>query len=132
MADIKGRPKKAVIQEKNIGFYLTWKQYAIVQKKAEAAHVNISDYMRKVALNAYVKAKWTAEEREMVKSLIGLSAGIHQLAMIAKDQGVASAEQLFLKYGDGPFEEAAGLTTSPAVEPVHGFKFTIGVLLRLE
>jgi hypothetical protein len=100
MADIKGRPKKAIIQEKNIGFYVTWKQYTVIQKKAEQAHVNISDYMRQMAVNGYVKAKWTAEEREMVKKLIGISAGIHQLVLIAREKGAVEVEQVFLEYRD--------------------------------
>ena len=85
MSKKKGRPKQAVRQEKNIGFYLTWDQYAIVQRKAAEARVNISDYMRQVALEAEVKAKWTEEERGMVKMLIGMSVELHRLAEAAVD-----------------------------------------------
>jgi hypothetical protein len=100
MADIKGRPKKAVIQEKFIGFYLTWKQYAIVQKKAEAGHVSISDYMRQVALNAYVKERWTPQQQEWIRKMISISNDIHQLMLIAREKGAAETEQVFLKYRD--------------------------------
>ncbi|SRR5258708_25495596 len=100
MADIKGRPKKAVIQEKNIGFFVTWDQYAVIQKKAKKAHVNISDYMRQVAVRAYVKARWTAKERQMVKKLIGIACDIHQLVEIAREKSVVETEQLFLRYRD--------------------------------
>lgn len=86
-----GRPKQAVRQEKNIGFYLTWEQYAVVQRKAALAGVNISDYMRQVALTAGVKARWTEEERGMVKTLIGMSVDLHRLACAAATPGVFGA-----------------------------------------
>lgn len=100
MADIKGRPKQAVIQEKNIGFYVTWKQYAVITKKAEEAHVNISDYMRQMAINGYVKAKWTGEEREMVRRLVGLAGDIHLLVQKAREAGVEEIALEFLKGRD--------------------------------
>jgi hypothetical protein len=100
MSGKKGRPKQAVRQERHIGFFLTHAQFAVVQRKMEAAHVNISDYMRQVAVQSEVRAKWTAEEREMVKQLIGMSADLHGLAIAAREQGIAGAEELFRVYRD--------------------------------
>ena len=88
MAKIMGRPKKARIQEKNIGFFVTKLQYFVIQQKAAKAGVNISDYMRQVAVNAQVKAKWTEEECRMVKQLIGMSGELHQLVELARKEGV--------------------------------------------
>jgi hypothetical protein len=88
MSRIRGRPKKAVRQEKNVGFFLTYAQYAVVVQKAAAAGVNISDYMRQVALTAEVRAKWTEEERKMVRGLIRMSADLNRLASL---QGTESA-----------------------------------------
>ena len=99
MSKKNGRPKKAIIQEKNIGFYVTLAQYAIIQGKAEQARVNISDYMRQVALTSEVKAKWTSEEREMVKKLIGMSVRLDGLAIAVQEQGVAAAVGIFREYG---------------------------------
>jgi class 3 adenylate cyclase len=96
----KGRPKQAVTQERQIGFFLTNAQFAIVCRKMEAAHVNISDYMRQVALHSEVKAKWTAEERGMVRTLVGMSVDLHELAMAARDQGAGVAAELFELYRD--------------------------------
>lgn len=98
----KGRPrKKAVIQEKYIGFYVTFAQHAIMRRKAEEAHVTISDYLRQVALEGVVKAKWTPEEREMVKKLIGMSVDLHELVLAAGRQDVAIALDLFKRHREG-------------------------------
>lgn len=85
MSKKKGRPKKAVTvrQERHVGFFLTHAQFAIVERKMEQAHVNISDYMRQVAVHSEVRAKWTAEEREMVRKLVGLSVDLHGLLVVA-------------------------------------------------
>ncbi|HEY4288676.1 MAG TPA: hypothetical protein VGN00_16340 [Puia sp.] len=100
MADIKGRPRKAIIQEKNIGFYLTWKQYAIVQKKAKEAKLTISDYMRQVALNAKVIERWTPKQQEGARRVIGVAADIHQLMLNSKEMTADELEQMFQKYRD--------------------------------
>jgi hypothetical protein len=94
----KGRPKKAVVQEKNIGFFVTFTQWAIIERKMAAAGVNISDYMRQMAVQGEVRAKWTAEEREMVKKLIGMSVDLHGLVTVARTQGLAVAMDLFVQY----------------------------------
>jgi hypothetical protein len=100
MGGKRGRPKKAVRQERNIGFFLTHAQYAVVRKKMEKANVNLSDYMRQVAIQGEVRAKWTAEEREMVRTLVGMSVDLHGLKTVAQEQGVAVAADLFLAYRD--------------------------------
>lgn len=99
MSKKNGRPKKAIIQERNIGFYVTFAQYSIIQRKMEEAGVNISDYMRQAAMTSEVKAKWTPEEREMVKKLIGMSVELNGMAVVAQEQGVAAAVGIFREYG---------------------------------
>lgn len=100
MSGKKGRPKKAIVQEKNIGFFVTFAQWAVIRRKAEEARVNISDYMRQVAVEGQVRAKWTAEEREMVKGLIGMSVELHGLVTIAQEQGAGTAMEFFRAYRD--------------------------------
>jgi hypothetical protein len=95
-----GRPKKAVRQEKNIGFFVTKVQYFIIQQKAAEARVNISDYMRQVAINGQVKARWSKEERELFKKMVGLANDMHQLVRIAEKQGAVDAALYFMKYRD--------------------------------
>ena len=100
MSKKKGRPKKAVRQERNIGFFLTHAQFAIVERKMELARVNISDYMRQVAVQGEVRAKWTPEERELVRKLVGMSVDLHGLMVVAQEQGVALAVESFRAYRD--------------------------------
>jgi hypothetical protein len=67
MTKITGRPPKAIKQEKNIGFFVTNEQYTVIQEKAAQAKVNTSDYMRQMAVNGYVKIRWTEEDVSMLK-----------------------------------------------------------------
>ncbi len=100
MAKSKGRPPKARKQEKMIGFFMTNVQYFVIQQKAAKAGVNISDYMRQVALNGQVKAKWTEEERKMVRQLIGISVDIHRLVQAAGKEEAVQAVLILTKYRD--------------------------------
>jgi len=93
-----GRPKKERRQEKHIGFYVTTRQYFVIQQKAAKARVNMSDYMRQAGVNAYVKEKWTEEEREQVRRIVAQSADIHQLVEIAGKEGALQAVLIFTKY----------------------------------
>ncbi|MBN9382686.1 MAG: hypothetical protein J0H74_18120 [Chitinophagaceae bacterium] len=98
MSKITGRPKKTIIQEKNIGFYVTHVQYFIIQQKAAIAGVNISDYMRQAAIYGQVKARWTSEERDIFKKMVGISNDLHQLVKVAGQEGSSSALLHFERY----------------------------------
>ena len=98
MTKITGRPPKAIKQEKNIGFFVTNDQYAIIQEKAAKAKVNISDYMRQMAVNGYVKIRWTEEDVSAIKQLIGLSNDFHAIAAVAQKEGVVPATTVFETY----------------------------------
>jgi hypothetical protein len=98
MSPITGRPKKARKQEKFIGYYVTMTQYFIIQQKAAKANVNLSDYMRQTAVYGYVKARWTPDERQMIKTLIDMSGDIHRLVDLAKKEGAAGTALFFSNY----------------------------------
>lgn len=100
MAKSKGRPKKAESMEKTVGFWVTHKQYFIIQQKAEEAHVTIAEYMRQVAINGYVEARFTQEERDIFKGLIGIANNINQLVVIAKKEEAPDAVLFFMKCRD--------------------------------
>ena len=92
MSEKRGRPKKAIARrEKNIGFYVTDDQYSLIQRKAERAMVNVSDYMRQVAIMGEVRARWTAEERDMVRKLVGMSGDLHRMAEDSSSSSGASS-----------------------------------------
>jgi|GEM_PF-1139845 hypothetical protein len=100
MTKITGRPPKAIKQEKFIGYFVTNAQHAIIQEKAVQAKVNISDYMRQMAVNGYVKIRWTEEDVALLKQLVAFSNDLNELVDIAEREGVLSAMLLFGKYRD--------------------------------
>jgi hypothetical protein len=99
MSKITGRPKKAVTRDKNIGFFVTQAQYLIIQQKASQAGVNISDYMRQAAVFGEVRSRWSAEEREIFKKMVGISNDIHQLAATARQEGILRCALYFEQCG---------------------------------
>jgi hypothetical protein len=98
MSKITGRPKKAIVQEKFIGFYVTQAQYSVIQHKVGKAGVTISDYMRQMAIYGDVKTRWTPEERELFKKMVGMSNDLHQVVIVARQEGVLSAMLYFERY----------------------------------
>ena len=95
-----GRPPKAIKQEKFIGYFVTHAQHFIIRQKAEEARVNISDYMRQMAIYGYVKPRWSEEEREWFKKLVGMSNDLNRLVEIAQKEGSLTAMLHFVSYRD--------------------------------
>jgi len=100
MSNRNGRPPKAIKQEKFIGYFVTHAQHFVIQQKAAEARVNISDYMRQMAVCGYVKPRWSEEEREWFKKLIGMSNDLHRIVEIAQKQGTITAMLHFTAYRD--------------------------------
>lgn len=98
MGKNEGRPNKAVRQEKGIGFFVTKQQYFIIQQKASRAGVNLSDYLRKTAIYGEVKMRWSEEERELFKKLVGVSNDMNRLVMLCREEGALSAMLHFERY----------------------------------
>jgi hypothetical protein len=94
-----GRPKKAIIQEKFIGYFVTHAQNFVIQAKAKEAGVSISDYMRQMAIQGYVKTRLTPEDRELFKGLVAMSNDIHWLVKQAEKEGAGAILLYFSKYG---------------------------------
>jgi hypothetical protein len=95
-----GRPKKAISQEKNIGFFVTKQQYFIIQEKAARAGVNLSDYLRQTAVYGQVKTRWTEEERELFKKLVGICNDMNLVVRLCQQEGAVSATHYFEQYRD--------------------------------
>ena len=98
MSKITGRPKKAIKQEKFLGFFVTHAQHFVIQHRAAKALVNMSDYLRQAAIYGEVKARWTPEEREIFKKMVGISNDLHQLVIIGQQEGATSAVLHFQQY----------------------------------
>ncbi|MBN8851391.1 MAG: hypothetical protein BGO55_09185 [Sphingobacteriales bacterium 50-39] len=99
MGKITGRPKKAVTRDKNIGFFVTQAQYFIIQQKAARAGVNISDYMRQASVFGEIRSRWSFEERDIFKKMVGMSNDIHELVTMARQEGVVQCALYFGQYG---------------------------------
>jgi hypothetical protein len=56
--------------------------------------------MRQAALNAYIKERWTPEQQEAARKLIGIAADVHQTMLNSKEMHTVELEQAFLKYRD--------------------------------
>ncbi|HVS96201.1 MAG TPA: hypothetical protein VHE54_06935 [Puia sp.] len=93
-----GRPRKPNGRTKHISFPTTELEDAVIRRKVEKSGLILADYMRQVAVHGEVRVRWTEEERQTVKTLIGLSVDIHRLAETAKEQAAAQTAVLFLKY----------------------------------
>lgn len=71
-----------------ISAYYDAGEYETVSRKAEAAAMARSEYVRTVSLKGYIKAIDTPEAQDEKRKLIGLSNNINQLAKAAHQQGM--------------------------------------------
>ena len=66
-----GRPKKVVKRECTSGIRLTKSEDFIIREKAAKAGLSFTSYIRKMAIYGQLKAKFTDEERQFVRQLVG-------------------------------------------------------------
>ena len=99
MSKKNGRPRKETIQEKYVGFFVTRIQYFVIQDKVAQSGLNLSDYMRKMAVSGQVVARWQPEDRELFKKLVGIANDIQRLVKTAQEQNVLKAMLYFEEYG---------------------------------
>ncbi len=86
-----GRPKKAVIRTRTTGIRFSHTELFIVREKAKTAGLNLTAYIRQVAVETKVQTRMTAEERLFVRQLIGFSNNINQIARACHQEGVLKA-----------------------------------------
>ena len=100
MSKSKGRPKQKVRRGRHIGFNVTAKDFVIIQKKMDAAHTTISEYMRDMAVNGKVQVRWTDERWEAVKELIAISSALNRLGDLVGELGCEGVAAEFVVYRD--------------------------------
>jgi thioredoxin-like negative regulator of GroEL len=84
-----GRPALgSAKRDRVISAYYDPGEYEAVSRKAEAAGMARSEYVRTVSLKGYVRAIDTPEAQDEKRKLIGLSNNINQLARLAHQQGM--------------------------------------------
>ena len=90
-----GRPAKNIKREIRAAVRFTKSEYFIVKEMAAKAGMNISDYLRQVAINAEIRSRLTDEERQFVGQLIGMSNNLNQVAKVCHQEGMVKSMVYF-------------------------------------
>ena len=69
-------------------------EHYILQQKAGKAGINVSEFIRQVAITGKVTARQTAEERHATQQLIGMANNFNQMAKVANREGMGSIRLL--------------------------------------
>jgi hypothetical protein len=93
-----GRRPKAIKKDVRAAIRFTKSEYFIVKEKAAVAGTSVSNYIRKVAINADIKNRLTEEERQFVRQLAGMSGNINQIAKCFHKEGTMSGLAFFERY----------------------------------
>jgi hypothetical protein len=73
-------------------------EYFILEQKAETAGINVSTYLRQLAIKTTITPRLSTEEITIVRQLIGMAANINQVAKICHREGLFEAMQYFERY----------------------------------
>jgi hypothetical protein len=84
-------PPGELKRKKHVGMNLTEPEYALMQKQAQEAGLSFSTYIRRVSLGGPVVARLSEADRDLYFRLVQLSNDMHQLAVLAREQGVEQA-----------------------------------------
>jgi len=101
VSDIKhngGRPKKDVKRDSVTGVRFTKAEYFIVKQKARKAGFKITQYIRVMALNGKIIARFTEEEKQFIRQLIGMANNINQITKLAHKEKILTAILHFEEY----------------------------------
>lgn len=86
-----GRPLAPVKRQKIISVRFTKTEHFIASQKADKAKLSLSDYIRESAIHAFVKARFSEEDRHFYRQFTGLANNINQMAKLAHQEGLLSA-----------------------------------------
>ncbi len=86
-----GRPLLPVKRENTTGIRLTKAEHFIITQKARRTGINLTTYIRQMAIHGTVVARLTDEDRQFVRQLIQLSNDMNQLVQLAREQGILKA-----------------------------------------
>jgi hypothetical protein len=89
-----GRPTKALKRELRINARFSKLEHYILQQKSGKAGINISEFLRQVAITGKVTARLTEEERHIIWQLIGMANTLNQMAKVANREGMGSIRLL--------------------------------------
>lgn len=86
-----GRPRQAVKRCSATGIRFTKAEYFIVKSKANKANLKLTEYIRSMAVNGNVIARFTAEEKDNMRQLAGMANNLNQIARLANKERLLSA-----------------------------------------
>jgi hypothetical protein len=86
-----GRPAKIIKRETRKTIRFSQKEYFLIKENASKAGLKPSEYIRQTAIYTTIKARLTAEERTMIKVLIGMANNINQIAKACHRENVLQA-----------------------------------------
>ncbi|MDH7463525.1 plasmid mobilization relaxosome protein MobC [Chitinophagaceae bacterium 26-R-25] len=93
-----GRPPKTIKKEVRACVRFTKPEYFILEQKAEKAGINVSSYLRQLAIKAAIIPRLSPEEITIVRQLIGMASNINQVAKVCHREGLFEAMQYFEQY----------------------------------
>ena len=93
-----GRPKKIVKRELTTGIRFTRIEDTLIRQKAKTAGLSVTNYIRKMAIYGGVKARFTDEDRQLLRQFVGTSNILNELVKIAQQQGSLTAHTYFEIY----------------------------------
>src|SRR5688500_4151065 len=93
-----GRRPKAVRKEIRAAVRFTSSEYFIIKEKAVDVEGNVSEYIRKSAIEATIKPRLSEDERQYVRQLIGMSNNLNQLVKACHREGLLQAMVYFESY----------------------------------
>jgi hypothetical protein len=93
-----GRPPKAIKKEVRACVRFTKLEYFILEQKAGKAGINVSTYLRQLAIKTTITPRLSAEEITICRQLIGMASNINQVAKVCHREGLFEAMQYFERY----------------------------------
>lgn len=93
-----GRPPKAVKKELRATVRFTRSEYFIVTEKATQAGITPAAYLRQIAIHGQVMVRLTNEDRQDIRTFVGIANNINQIAKCCHQEGSFKAMALFRSY----------------------------------
>lgn len=85
-----GRPPSPQKREEHITIYLSKLEKLAMQRRAEKAGLNLSDYGRQMILTGQAQVRLTPEENETLNQVARLGNNLNQIAYKANTEGIRS------------------------------------------
>lgn len=93
-----GRPAKPLVKNIVIRLRLDKQEQLTLCERAKAAGQSLSGHIRQTALSGKVMARMSADEKEMIRKLVGMCTNLNQLTREARIKGMAATALTFVSY----------------------------------